>query len=196
MHVVLSEYEKQCDLIFIFGDRSVENFYPRFGFVPVQETRFYTSVSVEESTLFMARKLELSDAGDINILRRLVLERISLSSVFGVENSEGILAWHCLNVFPQNLYYIEALDAIIICIVHDHIVDLHDVIAGNRQDLQQILGALVPSGVFEVIFHFTPDFEGASVERKSYEPEDYIFFTRSDTVCLSGEFFFLATAHA
>lgn len=195
MNTVLEEYKGSCELIFLFGNMRVVDFYPKFGFIPVKETQFYANNSIEPVSSRI-RKLDMSDMKDVEIMRQIIWERVTLSSSFGVERTEGILAWHCLNVFPENTYYLEEIDAVVIFKVKDDVLHLYDVACREKPDLKQITGMLMPQETREVILHFTPDSENLRIKKRAYISEDYIFFVKSKSVQLTGEFFYPYTAHA
>lgn len=207
MNEVLKDYKDRCQLIFLFGNLQAEGFYRRFPFDTVNETCFYTQLSdiktvwqdVTDHQMYTStRKLNMSDAQDIEIIRRLASQRIPLSASFGVDRTEGIFAWHCLNVFPEDTYYIEDIDTIVIYKAGGKTLELYDIACTDKPDYRKILCALDLSGVEEIVFRFTPDRSSSFLPIKTgpYSAEDYIFFTMSDSVRLPGEFFYPDTAHA
>ncbi len=199
MHTVLAEHEKKVDLFFLFANKDAVGFYPRFGFTPVKETRFYADLAYDCNSNGIdrnVRKLNISDHNDISIIKRLVSGRVPLSAAFSVEQGIGILGWHCLNVFPDDVYYMEAIDSIAIHHVQDRTLHLYDVICSGRPDYLKIAAALVTSGVDRILFYFTPDPGNIQIKTMQYDTEDYVFFCKSATVGLKGEFFYPYTAHA
>lgn len=207
MDEVLRDYKDRCDLIFLFGNFQAEGFYRRFPFGTVNETCFYTQLSdmkmvwpdVADHQMYdSTRKLNMSDTKDIEIIRRVISHRIPLSTSFGVDHADGILAWHCLNVFPEDTYYIEDLDTIVIYKAGGKTLELYDIVCAGKPDYLKILGAFELSGVEEIVFRFTPD-RGSSflpIKARSYSTEDYIFFVMSDSVRLPGEFYYPDISHA
>lgn len=207
MDEVLKDYKERCDLFFLFGNFLAEGFYRRFPFYTVNETCFYTQLSdmkmvcpdVADHQMYgSTRKLNMSNTQDIEIIRRVISHRIPLSTSFGVDNAEGILAWHCLNVFPEDTYYIEDLDTIVIYKAEGNTLELFDIVCADKPDYMKILGAFELSGVEEIVFRFTPDRSSSflPIKTRPYNAEDYIFFVMSDSVRLPGEFFYPDTAHA
>jgi len=68
-----------------------------------------------------------------------------VSRTFGVDHAESILAWHCLNIFPEDIYYMEALDTAVIFRMKQHQIRLYDVIGKSTPELQQVVGSIVPA---------------------------------------------------
>lgn len=214
MKVVLEEYKNHSGLIFLFGNMEAEGFYRRFEFDTVNETCFHADIShikgwggeTEAAAIpgmtdvragiCKVRNLNVSNEKDVEIIRRLGAVRVHLSNTFGVAHAEGILAWHCLNVFPEELYYIESLDTLVIYKSEGGTLHLYDVICSKKPAYRQIFETLDLKGAREVIFHFTPESDDFIIKSRPYKSDDYIFFVMSDSIQLEGEFFYPDTAHA
>ena len=214
MKKVLADYSNICDVIFLFANPDAQGFYKKFRFDTANETCFYTKPSDIRPTTPAGsntmsdsrhtssvvgtniRKLSMSSKNDIEILRRLSHQRVPLSNSFDTANTEGILQWHCLNSFPEDLYYFESLDAIVIFGVNGKQLDVYDIICTSKPNYQQILGAMNIEGIEEIIFHFTPETDEIKISRRPYATKDYIFYVMSKSVKLNGEFFYHEKAHA
>jgi len=196
MHHVLNTYENRCDLFYLFGEPSVQGFYKSFGFTPIQETRFETKRTVTGNKSDCLRKLDFSIAADLEIIRRFTAERAPLSDQFWVDHAQCILAWHLLNVFPDEIYYIEQLDAIVLFHVEGEVIHLHDIVCRNAVGIEEVAGFLVPGGNYRAVLHFTPD-QPMLYSRTPYVTDDYVFFVKEkDGTQLPEEFFHPETAHA
>lgn len=196
MHHVLNTYEKQCDLFYLFGEPSVHEFYENFGFTPIQETRFHINLTASGNKGKYLRKLDLSDTADLNIIRRLTAERVPLSEQFWVDHAQSILAWHLLNVYPDQIYCIEQLDAIVLLKVEGGTIHLYDAVCRKTVHVEEIIGFLVPDGNYQIVLHFTPD-QPKLYSRTPYVTDDYIFFVKKkDGTLMPEEFFHPDTAHA
>lgn len=196
MHHVLNTYEKQCDLFYLFGEPGVKSFYESFGFTPIQEARFHMNLTITGHERTSIRKLDLSAAADLDIIRRLTAQRVPLSAQFWVDHAQSILAWHLLNVYPDEIYYIEQLDVIVLFKVEGDIVQLYDVVSLHPVSAEEIFGLLVPNGDFRAVLHFTPG-QPELYNRTPYVTDDYIFFVKKkEGILLPEEFFHPDTAHA
>lgn len=196
MKEVFNEYRNKCNLMFLFANKSALGFYNRYGFSTVTETQFTAKINVEGKKGLEVRKLDLSDTKDIGILNSISKERITLSEKFGVDNSECILAWHCISVFPKDIYYIDSLDTIVIYKIKDNIIDIFDVVSCKKVNLLNVINEIATKEINKVVFHFTPDIKDLPIERTPYKTNNYVFFVKSDSIKLNGEFFFPYTAHA
>ncbi|MBP7175089.1 MAG: GNAT family N-acetyltransferase [Thermoclostridium sp.] len=196
MQHILKTYEEQCDLFYLFGEPTVKGFYESFGFIPIQETCYHTELVVNGKSPSFVRKLNLSEPGDMDIIRRLTAERAPLSDQFWVGNTSSLLAWHLLNVYPDEIYYIEQLDAIVLFKVEGEVINLYDIVCRNHVPLEEVIEYLVPDGKYKVKFHYTPA-KPSSYSREPFVTDDYIFFVKAkDEKMLPAEFFHPVTAHA
>ena len=196
MRHVLDTYENRCDLFYLFGEPSVQQFYKSFGFTSVQETQYQFNIKASGNKRDRLRRLDLSAAADLDIIRRLTAERVPLSGQFWVDHAQSILAWHLLNVYPDEIYYIEQLDAIVLFKAEGEVVHLHDIVCRKAVSVEQIIGFLVPDGDYRVILHFTPD-QPKLYSRTPYVTDDYNFFVKKkEGSPLPVEFFHPDTAHA
>lgn len=144
----------------------------------------------------LVRKLSMSDANDVDILRRLSLNRIPFSNRFDTMHTEGILYWHCLNSFPEDIHYIASLDTIVIYRMNGGILDVYDIICTSEPNYRQILRALNADGAEEILFHFTLETKDSAVLCRPHLTEEYIFYAKSKVPRLTGDFFYPETAHA
>ncbi len=197
MNIVLEEYEDQWDLIYLFANPTVQNFYPQFGFrSSIKECRFFAKIRLNGRYPGNYRKLNLQQKGDLKLLVEKVNGRATISDIFDVERGESILLWHCLYNFPQDIYYLNDLGVLAIAELTDDTLHLYDVIGPEKADFIPIFQRIASVGVENVFFYFTPDFKDIPVMSASYEPEDYTFFVRSGDISLKGGFFYPVTAHA
>ena len=199
MRRVLSEYEHQCDLIYLFANRSVLDFYPKFGFVPVQESRFTAEIGDPGRFSGGFRRLDLGNSNDLMILKRLIHERRPISPTIDVDQAQSILAWHCLNVFPRDLYYLDDLELLIIYKIQDDVagarLHLYDVIGARKPEFRPIFERVAHRDITKAVFYFTPHFEDLTIQCHPYEDPDDTLFIKSASVRLTGEFAYPLTGH-
>ncbi|WP_246017924.1 GNAT family N-acetyltransferase [Mesobacillus subterraneus] len=167
MNHVLDVYHGKYDFMYLFANSSVLEFYPKFGFELVEEYQYTASgASVNESAL---RKLNV--ARDIELIQRLVYERVLVSRKFSTANSGGITMYHVLNVFNEHLYYHDEEDAVVMFSKENDVFHLYDVISRTPVNLKNIL----EDAEADVVFHLTPD--GMDFELSPYK-RDGAFFVK------------------
>lgn len=175
MKIVLSEYEDKYELIYLFPNVKVLDFYLKFGFVSLQESIFSKDINISEANKDKMRKLDISNGDDLSIITKLALERIPNSNILGADKGEHILTWYAVNVFPDNIYYLEDKDIIVIFDVEDDKLNLYDVISRNEVELSEVINRVGYSETKKVIFHFTPQSKDIGEVQKIEDLDDLMF---------------------
>jgi GNAT superfamily N-acetyltransferase len=174
MNHIIEEYEGKYDFMYLFANDSVLDFYPKFGFRTTEETQ-YTLKDTFVRKQAPLRKLDISIPGDLELIDKIVYERVPVSNTFSTVNSGSITMYHILNVFTGDLYFLEEQDIIIIYSKTNGTIHLFDVISKASVDIEQILGAISDSEIEEFVFHFTPDQAGLEYERSLYQRDGALF---------------------
>ncbi|MFC9712456.1 GNAT family N-acetyltransferase [Paenibacillus sp. NPDC056933] len=158
MNKVLEEYENKYDCMYLFANESVLDFYPKFGFKPVEEHLFSMNYTAKKSPeAANIQKLDVTNAADLRLIHRFSLERLPVSQHFATDHVQGIFMFYCLNVFSDDIYYLENENVIVIYKKEKHHIDLFDVISLNTIHMTDILHQIADEDMQEIIFHFTPD---------------------------------------
>jgi GNAT superfamily N-acetyltransferase len=192
MKRIISEYEGEYDLFFLFSDESVTTFYKKYGFTPVQETKYTLSVT-PMSTNIQPRKLNLQSDKDM-ILNYYTKKKPSHR--FDIEKAESILGFYGVYVFANNIYYIEELDAVVIYKYSDEKLHLYGVFAEQSVSFTELFRQIASEKTTEVVFHFTPNFDDVNPMMTALLTTDDIFQIRTSRVSLPTNFKFPLIAHA
>ncbi|TDL61410.1 GNAT family N-acetyltransferase [Paenibacillus amylolyticus] len=165
MNKVLAEYENKYDYMYLFANESVLDFYPKFGFKPVEEHLFsikYTAKKSPEPANI--RKLNVTNAEDLRLIQKLASERLPVSQHFATHHAQGIFMFYCLNVFSDDIYYLENENVIVIYQKEDNHIELFDVVSLNEMNMKDILDKIADEDTEKITFHFTPDDQGLDLK--------------------------------
>lgn len=195
MEIVLDKYEPEYDLIYLFANPSVLDFYPKFGFTRVMESKFTTHLKFP-SGVGSFRKLDVSSENDWQLFLQFVAARKPVSDTLGVENMGNLLCWYALNVFGDHIYYSEKLAAIVIYELDGNRMVLYDVISRDRIHLNNLAVHLGGDGKddMEVLFQFTPEYDGVSFKTGPNDSHDTLFVKARD-LALPDQFLYPLIAH-
>lgn len=196
---VLHEWKDKCNLIYLFANDSVLNYYPLFGFVPVNE---YIATKKIESTknAYNVRKLDINNQFDHELLYKKAKNAISLFNISMVDNA-GQIMLYCNYFekfsFKEKLYYIESLDTIIVAEYIGSDLILYDILSTQEVEIEAIINAMSTEQTQNVVMYFMPknnkDYEIKLLkeeditlfvmgnEKKSFEEEKLIFPILSHT---------------
>lgn len=176
MNKILEEYENKYDLMYLFANDSVLDFYPKFGFKPLEEHLFSIDFHCSANPLESAnlRKLDVTDAEDLHLIRQFASQRLPVSKRFATDHTPGIFMFYCLNVFNNDIYYLENEKVIVIYQKENSSIDLFDVVSLNEINMRDIVNKIADADTEKVTFHFTPD-ENKDMELKSTLTDEGLF---------------------
>jgi GNAT superfamily N-acetyltransferase len=174
MNHVLDVYSGKYEFMYLFANDSVLDFYPRFGFERIEESQYSVSFSSGERGGEL-RKLDIRDSNDLQLIEKMVYGREPVSKSFGTANSGGITMYHVLNVFTDHLYYSEQEDSVIIFTKEDGKVQLFDIISMAPVNINNILKGIIDKKTTEVVFHYTPDYEGLEYTIRPFHRDGALF---------------------
>lgn len=155
IELILEEWEPNCDLIYLFANDSVLEFYPKFGFVPIREYA-YSKSSPFNGRMKDIRKLDLSTESDRKFLYDMVDHTTVLSKVSMLNNADLVL-FYCTSFMSDYVFYVDDYNAIVIVEFDEGICHLHDVFCKYDISLDDIIASIVKEDTVKVILGFTPN---------------------------------------
>jgi GNAT superfamily N-acetyltransferase len=175
MNKVLEEYKDQYDFMYLFANESVLDFYPKFGFTEVDEYQFSMEYTVDKAVAGGIRKLDVAKKEDLDLIFQFVNERIPVSKIFATGNSQSITMYHCVDVFNQDIYYLEQENVIVIFQKMENKIDIFDIIGKREINIEAILTKIADKGLTKICFHYTPDYKGLEFESNLLKREGALF---------------------
>ena len=199
MNHIIEKYEKETDFIYLFANKTVLDFYKKFGFEKVQESSFSLYVSdfskqkVQAGTL---RQLATENTSDLQLMKEFAKKRIPVSSKLGIRNNEHLLMFYFLLVFNDAIFYIEEEDVIVIFKEEDAHLHIYDVISNKNFELDSILNYIISDETKLIHFYFTPDDKGKKINTKFITENNDTLFVRPLIKDVSAHFVFPLTSHS
>lgn len=194
MEKVIAEWKDKCELIYLFANDSVLDFYPKFGFAKLQQYQCLKLVNEKDECGFI-RKLDMSNEGDKALVYSKASDSCSFSKINMYDNAELIM-FYCTLFMKNNVYYIKKYDAVVIAEFKEDIVDILDVFCKKEVPLDKILNHLVNKNLKRERLYFTPK-EIDSYTIISLEGEDTLFVQGKDAILLAdNQFMFPKLSHA
>jgi GNAT superfamily N-acetyltransferase len=169
---VLAEYRDQVDFVYLFANQNVLEFYPKFGFQAQQETLF----SMVPGTVgkVNARKLDMEEEADRDLAYGIARDRLPVSNLFGTKNTGELFMFYALYAFPDNLYYLEEEDAVVMFQRDGERLNLFDVACRETVDVRKIVEKLADDDTRQIVFHFTPE-ETEGMQAGAFHGDDVLF---------------------
>ncbi|MBF2474806.1 GNAT family N-acetyltransferase [Listeria seeligeri] len=192
---VISKYEQDYDFFYLFANDTVLDFYPKFGFERVEESSFTVDSTSLKKRNYKIKKLNPDDELDFQLISRIVSNRVPLSSILDVKNSEDLLMFYLLIALRDAIYYIEELDAIVLYEQEEEDLYVLDIISTKKLDIVEVLGFLANKKIETIHVSFTPEKNKYIDAAYIIETEDMLFM-RPNLFTADSYFLFPATSHA
>lgn len=162
---VLGEWKDKCDLIYLYANDSVLDYYPLFGFVPVNEYQAIKEIEHQPNS-HIVRKMNIDNPNDHSLLYTMAKDAVPLFKISMVNNA-GQIMLYCNYFdkfsFKENLFYIESLDAIAIAAYKENDLMLYDILSTKEVGIDEVICALSTEQTQRALIHFMP------VDSKNYE---------------------------
>lgn len=194
MKLVLEKHQSETELIFLFANKTVLEFYPKFGFKPIAQKLFMKNLTGFNPEYDRSRKLDINNQADFDLVRRLSSIRKPISMVFGVDNAQYLSFFYWMHVFRDDFYYLEEVDVIVVYRNEEDEIHIYDVISQAELSFADIIERIASNDVKRAIFHFTPDFNDLEAERIPYEDDQ--LFVKTESVKIPENLMYPTIAHA
>lgn len=143
-------------IIYLFANKTVLDFYPKFGF----ETRIQSTFTVDrkdiEAVHTEVKKVNLDDKPTRNVFYETTVFRKPVSQKMSMVQNENIVMFHALTQYRDCIYYVPKFQAFVILNETAEYAELIDVISKEQVGVQEILGCL-PIQSEKIRVCFTPD---------------------------------------
>ncbi len=193
MESILQEYVEKVDGIYLFGNDSVLDYYPKFGFVPCEEYEYYFTFENENDVVpYYMKKVDMSNETQAKQIYA-VIENYFAKSDEPNENdavymSENVGLYHFWmdTEYRDHIYYLPEVGLYVVGAVDNEKLYLYQIIGKEKVDLKRVAKAF-GDGFSEVVLGYTPVYkEGLSV-RIHKEEDCTLFVIGQDLRCVSKE---------
>ena len=195
MRTILKKYEDACDVMYLFANNTVLDFYPKFGFTRIHESEFSLDLTKKTIQSNKANIQRLTMEQDHAILENYAKNRQVNSSIVDVEQNESLLMFYFTIVFHHAIYYLEDLETIVLMEEDEGVLNIYDIISIQPFDAETVLASIVKDTTKKVVFYFTPDFAMEGMTATIMPNDDDTLFVLSKKPLLKGNFMFPLTSH-
>ena len=144
------------DIVYLFANSTVLDFYPKFGFETRQQATF--SLATADLTLkpTEVKKLNIDDANERAFLYEMVSQRMPISDKMSVIHNEAIVMFHALENYQDCIYFVPKFQAIVIAKEAKNRLQIIDVITKSKVEIIEVVQSL-PIQAQTIELCFTPD---------------------------------------
>lgn len=178
IRAIMAEIEKDtagADGIYLFGNDSVVEFYPKFGFRKGKE--YLYSKNVNQAGPCRFENVPMGSKEEWAVLAKAMVENNVHGGCDMMGNPE-LIFFYVSQFMQKCVYYCKALDAWVIAEIEDGNLLLHNVFSKEMTTLDEIVRAF-GGGIREVTLGFAPG-DDTDFEKTEYHEDDCTFFVKGD----------------
>lgn len=164
MNAVLEEYREKVDMLYLFANNSVLNFYPKFGFVPREEWQCSVPLADIPAKPEPFYTLDIHKPDDLALVWRLITSGKPADKLLQVTSNRSLILYYCLNGLTDALRYYPNSDTLVF--FEDGL--LLDYYSSSGLSLQNA-ATLLNEGQGELRLGFTPIDEHLPLRWQSYD---------------------------
>lgn len=198
METVQREPELSCDMVFLFANETVLEFYPKFGFQRVGQYQYFWKAGHVETPAERGcrkRKLDMTSSRDISFLRTYY-EKKNPFSEFQVTDNFGLLMFSCTSFMKDCVWYLEEEDAVILAEEDGDTLCCYEIYCDPGRKLTDLLERLVSERTAYVSLGFTPaDQEGFEIRPVDDDDDALFVWTEKGNLFLDGKYLFPLLSH-
>lgn len=184
LQTVLDEWRGKSDLIYLFANDTVLDFYPRFGFckkTEYQYTKALTCGAPKQST----PPLDMKKPENRALLLRLSGNTCCFSALSPAGNT-GLVMFYATSFYSDRFYYLEALDTAVFARYENDTLHLDDIFCSRDISLEAVILTMSRPGVTRVVLGFTPP-DTTSWRCERYFEADNTLFVLAANRCIFDE---------
>lgn len=193
MERILTEYEGKVDGIYLFGNDSVVNYYPKFGFAPAKEYEYYlpweNSEEVEPYTL---SKVDMEDKNQAETLYKVLYDYhvdasdTNQNDAFYMNENVCLYQFWFAADYGDSIYYIKETDSYIVAEIEGKTLRIHQIFGKQEVDVTRFAKAYEKFVEWqavagsEIVLGFTPAKKEKYLVREHKEEDSTLFILGED----------------
>ncbi|NIT57115.1 MAG: GNAT family N-acetyltransferase [Aliifodinibius sp.] len=175
MEYILEKYKETTEIIFLYSSEEALKFYPKFGFDRYDEVLFLQTRNMPKAH-FSARKLDIKSDSDFDLIENCLGNRSIITKLFGASDYAFITMWHIINLYPDNIFYLEEDNIILIAFERRSQLHIVDIIFNQSFELTEVLSKIIKSDDLKSIhYYFSPDQLNFKFDQVAVDTESPLF---------------------
>lgn len=150
---ILEEWSEKSDLIYLFANSTVLNFYPKFGFFRAKEYEYSKKIA-QSGIPADLELLNMATQANRDKLYDYAINSIPFSVL--VSKNADLILFYCITVLKDCVFYIKSLDVIAVAKLENNQLKLYDVFSKNAVELDDIIKAFTQFQIEKIVLGFTP----------------------------------------
>ena len=188
---IMKDLNGKSDALFLFANKSVLEFYPKFGFVKDVEYSFSKTVIGKGGEI---QQLNMDNADDIAMVKKYY----SLGNPFSalsVINGFALQMFYLGGPYRENVYYLPRQDAVVICEKEENSITVLDIFCSENKNIDDILCCLC-DGETQISLGFAPkDTDSWNIQLLKDEDTTLFVHTGGENIFSGRQLMFPLIAH-
>ncbi len=170
---VINEWKEKSDVIYLFANDSVLDFYPKFDFEIIDEYQYSKQPNISKTLKSSLKKLNIDDKFDKELFLSIINDSSPISKL-SMQNNTSLIMFYCSSFKKNNIYYLQELNTAIIMDIEDDTLYLNDVFSKERVKLNDVIQLITNETIKKVTLGFTP-LDETDYQRSLLKTEDTLF---------------------
>lgn len=195
MEKALDDWQNKSDLIYLFANDSVLNFYPKFGFAKANEYQC-SKVLAKKVLPYAPRKLDMFNKDEQDLLYRTASDSKCFSKISMLDNT-SLIMFYCTSFMKDNVYYLDNYNAIVIAQYAGDTLFLQDIFCANQISVDEVIEDMLNEQTRKVVLKFT-SLDTSSFKLNLLKEKDTTLFVKSknEPIFTSNQLMFPMLSHA
>ena len=171
---IMEDFKDRFDAMFLFANKTVLDFYPKYGFEKAVE---YSLEKIVEGKGGRVKKLDMTDARDVQMFRKFY-DNGNPFSALAVVNGFALEMFYLTGPYSDCVYYLPQQNAVVVAEIDEGKLTVLDVFCTADKNLDDIILTLC-DGRTKVSLGFVP-LNTAGYEKHLLNDEDTTLFVHKD----------------
>lgn len=186
MEQILEEYQGKVDGIYLFGNDSVLNYYPKFGFKSSKEYEYYLPCDqIKPACAYQTEKVDMSQKEQQEKLYEIIRsyevlsENANQNDAMYMSENIGLYQFWLDAEFGDNVYYLPEIDVYLIANVEEKILYIHQIFGKIKVQPERLANSF-GEGIEEMVLGYTPVHKEKFMMREHKEEDCTLFVMGED----------------
>lgn len=175
MEAIFADFDGKTDGFYLFGNDSVLNFYPKFGFRKAPEYQYTRKVS--NTGACQLEKVIMDNRAAWELLMN-AMKQNAFRGKFDMVNNPELIMFYVTKFMQENVYYHKPTDTYVIAEMDEGNLFIHNVFSASLTELDEVI-ALFGEEIKEVTLGFVP-VDTEKYEVMEFHEEDCTFFIKGE----------------
>lgn len=183
MERILDEYKEKVDGIYLFGNDSVLNYYPKFDFQAAKEYEYYLPLSRgEKAASYTLEKINMEDEAQCSRLYDTICacsDTPNKNDALYMNENIGLYQFWFAADYGDSIYYLPETESYVIAEKQEETLLIYQIFGKEKLDLTRLSHSF-GDHVTEAVFGFTPADRENLLVREHKEADCTLFILGND----------------